>query len=498
MTEPRKTHRAAFEEPTFWAPWRPGLTLSHALDTTAHALRADGNSLRLMLTGPTPPRDWFTAAAPGWSTLRVFPDHDLPAARYENLTTGVRVEVRRAAEWFGDGDYNHTDAQRAWAALRGLLHLANLPGVLLRSPGATGVRLWSMGAGKDAPAPLDDDVQALIRSTTPQHRIELFPPRTDTMPGLWVIDGRWMYAALLRELGQGPARMMTAAEATQHATDEYARARYRVKFTAPPEWEALRLPGLLMTRAGDAIEDGWHAPTSGVTWCDAAELQLARRWEWRAEILEGIAYGKGRPLDTWGERLMRARDRATDGTYGEPVGAMLRTAVRSILLHAIGSFHSAGRSEMTVTGSPMRRPAGDGWELPDTLNDGRAVWRRQAPTASAQALATRHPEWSSGIWGRAHARILENPTSDRTRHGGALYLDNPHELVSIYGDAVMTTRLPQWATLDDGKPGRLRVKAHLCGPLPWPRTARERDELVRAATVAGPLCERGCNTHGNA
>lgn len=489
--------RWAFEEPTHWAPWLPHVTLSQALDVTAHRLEGQGTALRLMLTGDAPPRDWFTAAAPGWVNLRVFPDHDLPAARYENLTTGAKVEVRRAAEWFGNGDYTHTDAAAAWQALRGLVSMANLPPVLLRSPGATGVRMWAMAAGDDAPAALDPDMQDLIRSTTPQHRIDLCPPAADMMPGLWVIDGRFMYAALLRELGQGPARMLTAAEATEHARDEYARARYLVRFDAGKDWPLLRLPGLLMTRAGDSPADGWHAPRAGVTWCDAAELQLAHRWGWHTEILEGIAYTKGRPLDTWGDRLMRARARASDGTYQEPIAGLLRNAVRAILLHTIGSFHSAGRSEMTVTASPMRRPTGDGWAAPDTLEDGRAVWRRNSVTTTPQALALRHPEWSAGVWGRAHARILENPTSDRGRHAGALYLDNPTDLVSIYGDAVMTTRRPQWAGLDDGKNGRLRVKAHLCGPLPWPRTSRERDELVRLATVAGPECTKGCN-HGNA
>lgn len=474
-------------EPTLWGPYREGLTLRDVLE----AARRD-DAARVMLTGPVPSREWLMQRAEGWHMLRVFHDHETPAARYRHAVTGHTLELRRAAEWFGAGDYSHTTARAAWDALgRILARSGRVGGSLMRSPGATGTNLWLSMAGGDVPDPLPDDVQQEIRATTAQHRIELVPPAQPTMPGMWVIDGRVMYAALLRELGVGPARRMTAAEATEHAHDEYARARYRVKFRAPSFWRELGHVGLILAPAGPHHSDGWHAPLDGEAWVDAAELQLARRWEWSVEILEGIAYDKGRPLDAWGARLMRARDAATDDALGADVAPLVRSALRSILLHAIGSFHSAGRDEQAVTESPMTPPPGDGWEPPERLEDGRAVWRRPAPEPTARQLAGRHPEWSAGVWGRAHARILESPTAERGRHGGALYVP-PASLVSIYGDAIMTTMLPDWAALDDGKPGRLRVKGHLCAPAAWPATARERDELVRAADAAGTGCNGGC------
>lgn len=317
------------------------------------------------------------------------------------------------------------------------------------------------------------------------------PRRADgPAPALWVMDGRWMYAALTRELGTGPARMMTAREAADHAADPYARARYRVRFAAPTWWSDLNLPGMILARAGQLASDGWHAPLAGEAWLDASELHLARRLEWRCDVLEGMAFASGRPLDTWGERIIRARTRATDDALGESVGPLVRNALRSVLLHSVGSFHSAGREESSITASPMELPDGDGWGAPERMDDGRVIWRRSAPS-NPRLLALRHPEYSAAIWGRAHARILESPTGAPPRHAGALHV-HASTLVSIYGDALLTTRRPTWADLDDGKPGRLRVKAHLCGPIEWPTTARERDDLVRAATVAGVECTKGC------
>lgn len=474
-------------EATTWGAYRDGLALVDVLD----AARRD-RSVRVMLTGPAPASSWLLESAPGWSASRVFTDHETPAAHYVHDTSGAEVEVRRAAEWFGRGDYSADDARAAWDATALVLARSGKNGAaMFRSPGATGLDVWLRTSGGEVAEPLPDDVQAEIRATTPQHRIELMPAaRGATAPALWVIDGRLMYAALLRELGSGPARRMTAAQAREYAQDEYARGRYRVRFEAPVEWRLLDLPGLLMARAGATAADGWHAPLAGEAWVDAAELQLARRWEWSCEILECIAYAPGRPLDAWGARLLRARDSVSDDALGANVAPLVRNALRSVLLHAIGSWHSDGRQQQATTVSPMVRPDGEGWGAPEPIPDGRAVWSRQAPAPSTRAASMRHPEWSAAIWGRAHARILEGPTSERGRKSGALYVD-PRTLVSIYGDAIMTTTRPDWAGLDDGKPGRLRVKGHTCGPIQWPTNARERDEIVRAAS-ASTQCMRGC------
>lgn len=467
-----------------WGPYHAALTLAKVLDV-ARERRRDV----VMLTGPSIPREWFLEPVEGWSVKRLFLDHETPAARYVHDESGREVEIRRAAEWFGSGDYTFTAARDAWEATRSILQASGRGGAaLFRSPGATGLDLWLRTTSGEVPEPLDADTQALIRSTSPQHRIELMPPRSATIPGLWVLDGRWMYASLLRELGSGPARMMTADEADALAEHEpHARARYLIDFTAPDWWSESGWPGVIMAKHPDG---GWHAPLSGRSWVDASELHLARRYEWSCRVLEGIAFTKGRPLDSWGERLVRARSLATDLDLGPDVGPLVRAAVRSTLLHAIGSWHSAGRVETTVTRSPMHPPAGEGWEPPERLDNGLILWRRPAPSPSPRALSMRHPEWSAQVWGRAHARILDSPTGTRGVGAGALHVA-PETLVSIYGDAIMTTKLPTWATADDGRPGRLRVKGHICGPIDWPTTAGERDALSRAATTT--RCTKGCD-----
>lgn len=460
------------------------------LDVLAAARRT--GSQRVMLTGKAPARGWFLGQLDGWQHGAHYLDVDVPVGRYAQ--DGARVEVRTAAEWFGAGSYTPGTARAAESALASV-YAAQVPGgSLFASPGATGMDAWlrSLPRGTEAPEQLPEDVAQLVRSTSPQHRIERFAPPAPgaTMPALWYLDGRWMYAALCKELGTGPAHFLTGAEVAERWASprgHFARARYRVRFSAPAGWDG---PGVLLAKAGPGRHDGWHAPTSGETWADAAECELAARMGWKLDPLEGLAFTKGRPLDTWAARLQRARETVDADQLGAEVAGMVRAGVRAILLHAVGGWHSSGRDETTVTASRMTPPAGDGWGAPEQVADGSFLWRRRHGL-DGRAAAMVHPEWSSQVWGRAHARILDGPTSTPGLRSGALYL-RPGSLVGIYGDAVMTTELPSWAALDDGKNGRLRVKGHVCGPVPWPTRASERDELARQADAAGTICGRNC------
>lgn len=454
----------------------------------------DFRATRVMLTGERVGRAWFlTPLEHPWSHGSHHLDHETPTGRYRHAL-GADVEVRRTAEWFGAGDYSPRTAAEAWEAAGVLLSRTHRTGAaLMRSPGATGRDLWLRAAGGEVPDPLPEDLQALIRSTSPQHRIEVMPAFTPTVPGVWILDGRFMYAALTNGLGSGPVTMLTGRAAREaFEADPFGRARYRVRFAAPRSWaaEAPHAPGLFLARAGDLASDGWHCPMAGETWADAAEVDLAVRCGWAVTFLEGIRFTPGRPLDAWAARLVKAREQATDDKLGD-AAPLVRSAVRSILLHGIGAFHSSGQDETTVTRSPMVAPDGDGWDAPDVLENGTALWRRRRETTNPRSLAMAHPEWSSQVWGRAHARILRSPTSDRSVSAGILGTELG-ETMAVYGDALMTSRRPRFADLDDGKVGRLRVKGHLCGPVPWPTNARERDELTHAAEAAGTTCERGC------
>jgi hypothetical protein len=303
------------------------------------------------------------------------------------------------------------------------------------------------------------------------------------MPDLFVLDGRLMYAACIRELGTAPAAFLTAGEARDLLESDrgrYARARFRVRATVPAIWHTV---GILPLAADDE-HDGWTYPAEPgrtfETWADASEVFLAMEWGWEVQPLEGLTFTPGRPLDTWAARLLRTYDRVDPTKLGTERAKMVRAALRWMLLHAVGAWHSSGRTETTLTASPMARPSGDGWGAPERTSNG-TVWRRRVALDGRAALMA-HPEYSAQIWGRARARVLSAPTAERGVMAGALYVD-PHTLVSIYGDAVMTTTRPHWAdpALDDGRPGRLRLKGHLPGPLPWPTAARQRDPLMHKA-----------------
>lgn len=453
---------------------------------------------RVMLTGGRLRADWLLTSAPGWEHAGHHLDHETPVGRYvaapapdQGRRGGQKVEIRRAAEWFGAGDYSPREARAAWEAL-GRALADTVPGAaLLGSPGATGREAWLWSCPRDqdgrtvAPDQVPSDVAEHLRATSGQHRIELFRPPVEavgTMRGLWLLDGRLMYAACVRELGTGPARWLTPAEACELLDSKrgrYARAQYQVAATVPDWWDG---PGILPH--ADPGEDTWSYPaTPGrtfVTHADAAEVHLALDYGWKVTPQRALLFTPGRPLDTWAGRLLRAYDQVNPDQLGTTTARMVRAGLRWMILHSVGAWHSTGRTETTVTDGPMTRPAGDGWGAPENAR-GRAIWRRRVPLDGRAALMA-HPEWSAQIWGRARARVLSAPTAVRGELAGALYVD-AGQLVSIYGDAVMTTTAPSWAgaQYDDGRPGRLRVKGHLCGPLDWPTRAADRDRLMHQA-----------------
>ena len=465
------------------------------LEATLDAARRCG-ATRVMLTGRPIPREWLLAVVPGWTHGRHHLDHETPTGRY-STDDGTRVEIKRAAEWFGRAQFTPLQARAAWQATGHVLEKSGRGGAaMFRAPGATGLDLWLRAANAEVPEPASVGVQDLIRATSPQHRIELHAPAVTEAPALWIMDGRWMYAALTSQLGSGEPQWRRGPDAAEHfAAHPYARGRYLVKFAAPPFWrETPHAPGLLMARTGESATDGWHCPTDGETWADSAELHVAVQYGWQLTFVEGMVWPAGKPLDTWTARLVRARDAVSDAELGPDVAALVRGAVRAVMLYAVGAWHSAGADEVTVTASPMERPDGDDWDAPEMLATGGALWRRRTATQDARALSMRHPEWSSQIWGRAHARMLEGPTGTPGRSSGMLHTAfSAGSLVGCYGDALMLTSRPVWADHDDGRPGRLRVKGHLCGPVAWPTSARERDALTLAAEAAGATCTKGCN-----
>ncbi|MBB2899467.1 hypothetical protein FHR75_000255 [Kineococcus radiotolerans] len=485
-------------------------TLVDLLDT-AHNLSAE----RIMLTGKLPTAEpgrphWLIAETPSWTS----PGHWLgspPTGRFTHDVTGRHLEVRTAAEWFPVEGLTPDQARQAWVttteAVKGVEDME-----LLKSPAATGAQLWARSLPRTLdPEPLPDDVAELLHRTSGQHRIEHLTtgpaacgcgacrPLVDLgatpRGGFAYVDGRFMYASLCRELGSGPVTRLTAAQGQELLeTDPYARARYRVRFTVPEWWDHV---GVLPV-AHETVDAGWHYPNvpgaSAETWADGVEAKIAHDNGWDVQVLEGLRFTKGRLLDTWADRLKRARERLAGHAELDPVvRSAAVAAVRGILIQGIGAFASRGRETTRVVWSAREVPP----EAASTVvRHGEAfVYRLPSRVPGGQAAALYRPELAAQVWARGRARVLECPAALPHRPGaprpvvGALQVD-PAQLLAVNGDAIYTTAVPAWSLPtahgggDDGAVGRMRLQGWL-GSVKLPATAAERNALRGKAEAAG-------------
>lgn len=455
---------------------RPGFrpTLAATLSTLSAA-----GVTRAYLTGSSFPDRWATATPPAsWhpAARGHYVTSDDPRLTFTREHDGYALELRRAASWFG-AEATPLECSTAWHVLERALARAWHPGtgypVLLATPGATGTQLWALAAPGNLGDDLDDDTAALIRSTSPQHRIEVpgscyagcdaHRPRPAEPLPVSYFDARFAYAALCSELGSGQPVRLTGRAATQLAgVNPYARARYHVRFAVPPGWA---WPGLLMEPHPDGTH--WHAPDVpgyvGQTWADSSEVDLALRYGWSLEFLEALAWPvKVRPLDVWRRRLVDVwrRLEADD----EPLAAR---AVRLILLHTIGTFHSVGREAAHIAATPREVPASGVIRRRD-LAGGRVLYHTRQ-TLTGAAASFQRPELSAQIWGRAHVRLAEAPVGR-----GFLELD-PDATVGLYGDAIYC-RSDAWLFRSEATPagvGVYRLKGRTREPVNRPRSVAE-------------------------
>lgn len=492
------------------------------LETAAHH-----GATRLMLSGKFPSTSanrphWLLVPVEGWEPAGMghyIKDDRPPTGRFWRPTDRAHVEVRVCREWFGTDDIAPAVAREAMQLVQQVLG-KSLPGSLGKSPAAAGQSIWAYSLPGERkrdgqvvqeafdPVLIDPDISELIHRTSGQHRTEhlvegrsrcdcgdcvpLVPAREE-IPGFCYIDGRFMYSALCREIGVG-ARMLTRDEAQARTEDPYAKGRYRVRFTVPDHWDTIGILGVLREDAGH-----WHWPNrpgaTYETWVDSVELAVAREW-WQPdsyEVLEGIAFEKGRPLDNFASRMLAARKRAGELDADVHLIEAVEQALRAILLQTIGAFHSLGRDRtMTVT-SPLDVPP----EYQGSMRTYGDVTTYLVPAEPTERmLAFHHPEYSSQIWARERARILLAPTAqfnDRgrpSRRWGALEAD-PSTLLGINGDALYLTAIPPAALPvaagggDDGREGRLRVKGWIPGPMTPPPTTEARNTLRAKAEALG-------------
>lgn len=491
---------------------RKNPSLEDLLNTTAQR-----GATRLMLSGSFPA---VSASKPHWLLVptgewqgggHYIRDDRPPTGRFWRPRpdgSTQKVEVRVAREWFGTDAISPSSAREAMELTHGVLAGKALPGELGVSPSATGQNVWAYSLPKDLdPVQVSPEIAELIHNTSGQHRTEHLVggrSRCDCgncvplieagaeIDGFCYVDGRFMYSALCREIGVG-GRMLTRQEAEQWATDQHARARYRVRFTVPDLWDTLGVLGVYREDIGR-----WHWPNrpgaTYETWVDAVELFTARSYFWNVEIVEGIGFEKARPLDNFAARLLKARERAGALDADAHLIEAVESALRAILLQTIGAFHSLGRDRtMTVT-STLEVPA----EYQASIRQFGDVITYMIPAdVTNRMLAFHHPEYSAQVWARERARILSapiarysDPASGEWTRWGALDV-RPDQLIGINGDAIYLTQIPRAALPaeqgggDDGKVGRLRVKGHIPGPMPAPPTTEARNTLRGKAEALG-------------
>lgn len=497
---------------------RKNPNLADVLDTAAHY-----GAERVMFTGKVPlaergQRHWLLVQTPGWKAL----GHWVAApvtGRFERIATGQRVEIRTAAEWFGAMALNPAEARNAWDATKFMVSEAFDGAPIALSPAATGTNLWAVSLPRNLdPEPVSADIAEELHRTSGQHHLEhlvagpshsqhpdtvplIDPATTANIDSFSYVDGRFMYAALCRELGTGPGRRLRGPEtADLMREDPYLRARVLIKFTVPPDWNHV---GIFPVQHPSAAA-GWYYPNRpgavGETWADTAEIHVAQKYGWLVEPIESVVFtqkmpskdGKKlvatRPLDTFANRITRAREWVTNDEEMPPkIQAAVAAALRAILLQAIGGFASRGRGRTVVTENPQEVPP---QFLGSVKRQGKLYVYKVPSKLQGNNLAYYRPELAVQVWARGRARVLDAPTAISGISGGALSVA-PHTLLGINGDAIYTTEIPRWALPtengggDDGKTGRLRMQGFLAGPLKTPVGLDERDRLRARSQRAG-------------
>lgn len=488
---------------------RKSPNLTDMLDT-AHSYGAK----RIMLTGRVPSlredvRAWLLVQTPGWKAAghRV---KEFAVGRFEHILTGHRVDVRMVSEWFGDANLNPATARQAWDVTESVVQSINERQHLLYSPSRTGLSLWHASLPRDkerkliVPAHVDTDIADDLHFTSGQQHVEhlvvgpncdahpdhlalIDPAKTPKISTFTYIDGRFMYAAMGRELGVGPGRRLNRAAAYDYlTTNPYGRAWYEVRFTVPDGWNHIGILGV----KHDVASDGWFYPNRPgarhITWADAAEISVALEAGWLVEPLQAIVFDKARPMDNFMSAINRAREKLeANEELPRALRHVVSGALRALLIQTVGAFAGRGGTKTMIVENLTEVPS----EYSRSAIRHGKMWVYEAP-GDKRDLSNYHPELSVQIWGRARARLLRAPTAGN-EVGGVLALPGP-SIIGVQGDAVYTTMIPAWSIPtvrgggDDGKTGRLRIKGTISGAIATPVTIQDRDRLKARTEQAGP------------
>ncbi|WP_156724753.1 hypothetical protein [Streptomyces apocyni] len=449
---------------------------------------------------------WLNAPTPGWRTdtgrgrdrmAGHFVHPRNPVARYQRENGEEHVEIRSVGEWFDlDGD-EPAVARDAFVLLWQALRRHWTDAVIMGSPSQTGRDLWTRtiparGQHAEGYPVLSEELRGLLHATAGQGRTELItPPRVpEQLPALVEYDRTFAYAKHTWKSPVGTPRRITAATFASWSEKEQTRALYgcghwHVRVTVPDTWNHV---GLLP--AATPGERAWHYPaapgTTFTTWAGGPEIHTALAnpiGPWKIEILDGILFDDGKPLDDWAKKLKDAWTNLTTQAHFQGDAQQARAAhlasraVRAILLYGIGSFAQRPR---TVTGTTPRHLERD--VPPDAeiigFDDDLITW--QKPTGFARD-PNAHPEWAAAIWSGARAALLSQRHRDQDTYAGALHTE-PGSVIAFRTDALYLTSTHNWPY--HHQPGDYLYKGHLIGPLAAPTSEEDLLQLRDAGRAA--------------
>ncbi|MFC8454565.1 hypothetical protein [Kitasatospora sp. NPDC057223] len=468
---------------TAGAPWHDG---AERYSTLKDAVAAWLN---------TPSERWTTAVGAGRDRLAGhFVHQRQPVGRYAPTTApdSGMVEIRSIGEWFDADGADAATCRQAftllWQALR--RHWDDV--VLMGSPSQTGRDLWTRtiptkGKWAGGYPVLSEELRGLLHATGGQGRTELIlPPRVpEQLPALVEYDRTFAYAKHLWKSPVGTPVRVTAASFAAMTEAEQAKAlmscsHWNVRVTVPAGWNHVGLLPAPVT--GDRA---WVYPsepgTTFTTWAGGAEVHLAlsnHLMPWKVEVLGGLVFEDGKPLDDWGRKLkaawadltnlsrIHADERQRQAAY------LASRAVRSVLLFGLGGF--AQRPRLVSGTTPLGEALPEGVEILGQ-DDQVITWQRQAGFSRDPNA---HPEWAAYVWSGARAALLDMKYRDGkeiTGYAGALHA-KPGTVVYFGTDGIALTERQPWPYR--GEPGDYLLKGHLTGPVPHP-TSQEQYLTLR-------------------
>ncbi|MFJ3794232.1 hypothetical protein [Kitasatospora sp. NPDC090091] len=463
---------------TAGAPWHDG---AERYSTLKDAVAAWLN---------TPSERWTTAVGSGRDRLAGhFVHQRQPVGRYAPAAApdSGSTEIRSMGEWFDPDGADVVTCRDAFRLLWQALRRHWDDAVLMGSPSQTGRDLWSRtipttGKWAGGYPVLSEELRGLLHATGGQGRTELIlPPRVpEQLPALVEYDRTFAYAKHLWKSPVGTPRRVTAAAFATMTEAEQTKAlmscsHWNIRVTVPAGWNHVGLLPAPVT--GDRA---WIYPSrpgeTFTTWAGGAEVHLAlanHLGPWKVEILGGLLFEDGKPLDEWGKRLKAAWADLTNlsrihGDERQRTAAYLASrAVRSVLLFGLGGF--AQRPRLVSGTTPVGEALPAGVEI--LGQDSEVVtWQRQAGF-SRDPYA--HPEWAAYVWSGARAALLDmkyRQGKEVIGYAGALHA-KPGTVVYFGTDGIALTERQPWPYR--GEPGDYLLKGHLTGPVEHPTSQEE-------------------------